>query len=90
MHSREDVKLVDDGFVRLICHPLWLGIQPDYGWFSAAAACASILKRSCSSSLAADLSRQEFGGDVAFEFRILGFVNDTHAALPDLLKYPIM
>ena len=51
-----------------------------FGWFSAAAACASILKRWWSSSLAAILARQEFDGDVAFEFGVLGFVNDPHAA----------
>ena len=37
-----------------------------------------------------DLAWQEFDGDVAFEFRVLGFVDHAHAALTELRENFVM
>ena len=36
--------------------------------------------------VAGQLRRQELEGDGAFEFGVLGFVDDTHAAFPELFE----
>ena len=53
------------------------------GWLSAAAACASALETGALLAFADSLKGQKFQSDGAFEFRVLGLVDDTHAAPAD-------